>query len=67
MLNSPHVRFEIQIDTDNDAVVGDPHGEIASVLSQIAEQIADGVLPQPGCMIRDTNGNTIGHLIFEVR
>lgn len=51
------MRLEVQIDSDNAALEGDPRGESARILRRIAERIEEGAT-YGRCL--DLNGNAVG-------
>ena len=61
------MKAKIEIEMENAAFAPHPHGELASILSQLSEAILDrGTFPIVGANwpLRDVNGNTVGK--FEV-
>jgi len=56
------MKFECQIDMDNDAFAQDPHLELACILKKIANDIRDIDDTDFFKKISDTNGNKVGVL-----
>lgn len=54
----------IKIDTDNDAFSEYPEQEVARILNELAEGIANGKIDD-STTIRDINGNTVGGLFLD--
>lgn len=57
--------FKLQIGTDNAAFGESPELELARILRHVATALERG-RPDPG-MIRDHNGNTVGHWVWQNR
>lgn len=53
------VTFKLEIACDNAAFEDEPHLQIADILRDVANRIANGGDPIEGT-VRDVNGNTVG-------
>jgi hypothetical protein len=51
------VKFELELETDNEEFVEDPHGAIVRVLLNVARDMSLG---QKMDVCRDVNGNSVG-------
>lgn len=56
--------FKLSIKTDNEAFADYPADEIARILADVAERVADGEMSGA---IRDANGNTVGSYETDLR
>lgn len=54
--------ISIIIQTDNDAFVEDPHGELNRVLKEIGER---AMSEEELFTVRDINGNTVASVIYK--
>ena len=54
--------LKIEIHTDHDAFSGDPNPELARILREAADKIADG--RDYDFPLRDINGGTVGSVTF---
>lgn len=56
--------FKLTIKTDNAAFADDPEAELARILADVAERVADGEMSGK---LRDANGNTVGEYSTDLR
>jgi hypothetical protein len=60
-----NTRFNLFIDTENDAFKPDPSPELARILRAIADRIESGEFYGHYLTIRDTNGNDVGRFALK--
>jgi hypothetical protein len=63
------MKFRIEIDCDNAAFDDDRNGELATILTRVAERLSDGLRlssrPERATALQDSNGNTVGFVWIE--
>jgi hypothetical protein len=56
--------FRVEIETSNAAFANQPGEELASILTEVAEKLRDGLGYAPDAtfsgLVRDSNGNNVG-------
>lgn len=62
------MKFMIQIDTENDAMVVNPEAELEAIMQRVVKAVTlIGVtaFTDPGFALLDSNGNRVGFALYE--
>lgn len=55
------MKFECNIDMDNDVFAHDPHAELSKIIKKISKEVDEFVCEERTKAIWDNNGNKIGY------